>query len=138
MDTVQAFSPSLLAVVLSAISSFIIGGLWYSPALFGKAWMAASGMTEEKIKEGNMGKTYGLAWFFTLIISVNFGIFFNDPTINGSNGALYGFFTGFGFMMMAVAINALFEQRSAKYILINGGYWVVLSTLIGFIIGVWR
>lgn len=126
-----------LAVLVASFAGFVVGGIWYGP-LFGKAWMAASGMTEEKIKEGNMGKTYGLAWFFTLIISINFGFFFNDPSIDLTAGATYGFATGLGFMMMAVAINALFEQRSAKYILINGGYWVVLSTLIGLIIGAWR
>ena len=28
-----------LAVLVAGISSFVVGGIWYSPGLFGKAWM---------------------------------------------------------------------------------------------------
>ncbi len=126
-----------LAVFVASILGFVIGGLWYGP-LFGKAWMKAAGMTEEMIKEGNMAKTYGLTWVFTLIIAVIFGFFFNDPSVDAAMGALYGFFTGFGFMMMAVAVNAMFEQKSAKYFLINGGYWVVIAVAMGAFIGGWK
>jgi hypothetical protein len=39
---------------------------------------------------------------------------------------------------LSFAIIALFEQRSWKYILINGGFITVYLTLIGFILGLWR
>ena len=34
-----------LAVLVAGISAFVVGGIWYSPALFGKAWMPASAGT---------------------------------------------------------------------------------------------
>ena len=37
-----------LAVLVAALSTFILGGLWYGP-LFGRTWMRASGMTEERV-----------------------------------------------------------------------------------------
>lgn len=39
---------------------------------------------------------------------------------------------------MAPGVNALFEQKSGRYLLINGGYWVVVFTLMGAILGAWQ
>ena len=39
-----------LAVGLATILAFALGGLWYSPVLFGKAWMAAHGYTPEQMQ----------------------------------------------------------------------------------------
>jgi len=36
-----------LAVIVAALAYFVIGALWYAPPVFGKAWMAAGGMTVE-------------------------------------------------------------------------------------------
>ena len=47
-----------LAIIAAAISTFVIGGLWYSPAVFGKAWMRENGFTEEDMKKGNMIKIF--------------------------------------------------------------------------------
>ncbi len=33
-----------LAVVVAALGSFLLGGLWYSPALFGKVWQREAGL----------------------------------------------------------------------------------------------
>ena len=128
-----------LAILVASVAGFLVGGIWYGP-LFGKAWMKEVGITEEDIQaaKNKMAKTYSITWVLTLIIAVNLGFFFNDPSIDGTFGAIYGFATGFGFMAMAIAVNALFEGKSLKYILINGGYWTVLVTLMGFIIGVWK
>ena len=50
---------NIWAVLVATLSTFLVGWLWYGP-LFGKAWMSASGMTEEKVQQGNMGKIFGL------------------------------------------------------------------------------
>ena len=47
-----------LAVFAAAASSFILGGLWYS-AWFAKQWQTAAGVTDEQIKNGNMGLIFG-------------------------------------------------------------------------------
>lgn len=127
-----------LAVLVSAVSAFLIGWVWYSPLLFAKAWMKASGMSEEKITKANMGKTFAFAFLFTLIAAINLAFFLADPSVTASSGALYGFLTGFGWMMMGIGVIAMFEQRSWTYILINGFYWVVSMTLMGLILGAWK
>lgn len=42
----KLFHTNILAVVLATIAFFILGWIWYGP-LFGDAWMAAEGVTEE-------------------------------------------------------------------------------------------
>ena len=127
-----------LAVVISALSAFAVGALWYSRILFGKPWMKASGMTDEKIKTANMAKTYGFAFIFTLIAAINLGFFLAAPEVDAGAGAFYGFLTGFGWVLMAIGVIALFEQKSWTYILINGFYWVVSLTVMGLILGAWK
>ena len=41
---------NILAVFLAALSAFVLGGAWYSPALFGKTWQQETGVDSEKIK----------------------------------------------------------------------------------------
>ena len=58
-----------LAILVAAIVPTIIGFIWYNPKVFGTAWMKASGMTEEKIKGGNMPVIFGLSFVFAFMLS---------------------------------------------------------------------
>ena len=133
---------NIWAVLVATLSTFLVGYLWYGP-LFGKAWLSATGMTEEQVQQGNMAKIFGLAFVFELIMALNLAMFFyGSPeaaeSINAQNGAFYGFLTGFGWIFFALAVNALYEQKSWKYILVNGGYWTVAFTVMGLILGAWK
>ncbi len=126
-----------LAVLVAGISAFVLGGVWYSPALFGKAWMADNNLSMETIKKGNKGKIFGIAFILSLIMAANLAMFLNEPKTDISWGTIAGFLSGiwvFGF----VAIHGLFEYRSWRLIFINGGYSMVALILMGAIIGVWR
>eukprot|EP01035_Chromulina_nebulosa_P045408 gene45408-61528_t len=57
------------AILVAGISAFIVGGVWYSPSLFGKAWMADTGLNEEEIKKGNKGKIFGATAIFSLLMA---------------------------------------------------------------------
>jgi hypothetical protein len=136
-----------LAVLVAGISAFVLGGVWYSPALFGNAWMAANNLDVDKIKKGNMLKIYGIAFILSLIMAANLAMFLADgpatcpegcrQVTDISWGAIAGFLAGV-WVFCAVAMHGLFEHRSAKLIFINGGYSVVGLTLMGAIIGMWR
>ncbi|WOJ96580.1 DUF1761 domain-containing protein [Congregibacter brevis] len=131
-------SVSVSAIVVAALAGFFVGGLWYSPLLFGKAWMKAADISEEQIASGNKAKIFGLTFIFLLIMSVCLAMFLGTPDITLQSGALYGFLTGFGWIFFAFGVVALFELRSWSYILVNGGYWVVTMTLMGAILGGWN
>ena len=127
-----------LAVLVAGISSFILGGVWYSPALFGTAWMKENNFTGEEIKKFNPARTYSIVLILSVIISYNLAFFLGDSKTGLAWGTTAGFLAGFGFSALIFTIVSLFEQRSWKYILINGGYITVYFTLIGFILGIWR
>ena len=39
MDMASAFnSLNWLAIIVASISAFVLGGIWYSPLMFGNAW----------------------------------------------------------------------------------------------------
>lgn len=122
-----------LAILLAALSTFILGGLWYSPAAFGKAWMKENGFTEEDLKKGNMVKIFGLAFVLALISAINLAMFMG-PEKEVSMGAAYGFAAGFGWVATFVGTHYLFERKSFKLFLINAGYSVVALTVMGVII----
>ena len=126
------------AVIVCASANLALGAIWYSPLLFYKAWMKENNFTEEHIKKFNPAKTYSLAFILSLIISYNLAFFLGDSKTDMAWGATAGFLAGFGFSALIFTVVGLFEQRSLKYILINGGYITVYFTLIGFILGSWR
>jgi hypothetical protein len=127
-----------LAVVAAAASTFVLGGLWYSPALFGRAWMAANHLTEADLKRGSTGKIFGFSFVFSLLMAANLAMFLADSKTDMAWGATAGFLAGFGWVFLGLAIIALFERRSWKYIFINGGYMTVAFVLMGLILGAWR
>jgi len=127
-----------LAVVVCALTSLVLGGLWYSPILFYKSWLKESGLREEQLKNAKPAVTYSLAFLFSWAISYNMAFFLGQADTTPAWGAMAGFLAGFGFSTLVFAIIALFEQRSWRYTLINGGYITVYFTLIGFILGLWR
>ena len=58
-----------LPVVVSAVAVFAIGALWYSPLLFGKAWVKAHGHTPEKIEamRASMGRSSAVSFVCYLV-----------------------------------------------------------------------
>ena len=127
-----------LAVLVAAISAFVIGGLWYSPLLLAKPWMKANGFTEASLQGGNMGKIFGLAFLWSLVMSANLAMFLNAPDTTAAWGATAGFLAGFGWVAMGFFIVGLFERRTTGWMLINGLYMVVALTVMGLILGAWR
>ena len=137
-----------LAVLVAGISSFIVGGIWYSPGLFGKAWMKDNGFTQEQIRKGgNKGKIFGFTAIFSLLMAANLGMFLADAPSTCPEGcavktdlawgATAGFLAGI-WTFCAIAIHSLFELKPWRLILIHGFYSVVSLVLMGAIIGAWR
>lgn len=133
-----------LAVIAASLVGFAIGFIWYGP-LFGKQWMALVGMTEEDAQNENMAKIFGFTFIFQFIMAFCLAMFFYGSgdteamqMITAGTGTFYGFLTGFGWVATALAVNALYEQKSWKYIFINGGFWIVVFTLMGLILGAWK
>ena len=122
-----------LSVTLAAVSAFLLGGIWYGP-VFGKAWMIEFGFTEEDLKKRNPGKTFGISLILSFIAALNLEMFIGaDADI--AFGGMAGFMAGLGWVAALLGIIYLFEMRSLKAFIINGGYCILALTLMGIILG---
>jgi hypothetical protein len=126
-----------LAVLAAALSTFLIGGLWYSPLLFERAWKEANGFTGTEPAE-HMARKFALAFVFALIMAINLAAFLSGPDTTMLWGATAGALAGIGWVVFAIGTLALFEKRSWKYTAINGGYFAVSFIVMGAILGAWR
>jgi hypothetical protein len=90
---------------LAALVPMVIGFIWYNPKVFGSAWMKAADMSPEKAKGANMGVVFGLAYFFSLLVSVGlifmtihqthiFSILAGDPELMTPGSESNNVFTG--------------------------------------------
>jgi hypothetical protein len=122
---------NVLAIVIAAVSSFMVGGLWYSKALFGAAWTAENG---GKIQEGHPGKVFGISFAFSLVAAIAFSIWVG-PAPSLEAALKVGVLAGVGFVATSFGINYQFAQRSVKLWLIDGGYHAVQFTLFGLVFG---
>jgi hypothetical protein len=124
------------AILVATISAFVIGGIWYSPVLFGRLWAKANGFEANPPVAG--AKTFAGSFLLSLIMAFNLAMFLNDSKTDTAWGATAGFLAGFGWVAMGIGVVALFEKRPWAYVLINGGYLTVALVVMGAILGAWR
>lgn len=125
------------AILLAAFSAFLVGGLWYSPVLFGRAWKKANGFGAEEPPAAG-AKTFAITFVISVVMAANLAMFLNDPKTTVVWGATAGFLAGFGWVAMGIGIVSLFERRPWSYVFVNGGYVTVALSLMGAILGAWR
>ena len=126
-----------LAIIVATVAAFVLGGAWYAKGLFGSAWMQDVGLTEEDANSVNMPKTFGGAFVLQLIAAMTLATLLG-PESTWLSGVHTGLVVGIGFLATAYGVTYLFEQRSLRLFMINGGYNVVLLALMGAIIGAWH
>ena len=159
---------NFLSLLLAALSTLVIGFVWYHPKVFGTIWMKESGMTEEKMKGANMALIFGLSLLYAFLISFilqvlvihQFGALgmiggpdlipnakpsyaefmadYGNAFRTYQHGALHGFITGLFLALPVIGTNAVYERRSFKYTMVTAGFWTVCFTIMGAIICGWQ
>jgi len=126
---------NFLGILAATVASFVLGGIWYSPALFGKAWQRLAGLDDATIKAGNKVLIFGGTFVLSFIASFVFAMFLGPhPSLKLGLGA--GFSAGLCWVAASFATSYLFERRPLKLFLINGGYFTLQFTLIGLLLSV--
>ncbi len=153
---------NFLALLLAALSTLVVGFIWYNPKVFGNIWMKEAGLTEEDMKGANMVKIFGLSIVYAFLISFilqmltihqfgALGMVGGDPTIakpsyaafmadygtafrTFKHGALHGFMTALFLVFPLIGTGALYERKSFKYVMVTSGFWLVCFTIMGGII----
>ncbi len=127
-------SVSWIAVVACAVSTALLGMVWYSPLLFHKVWAREAGITEEMARSISMPKAVGgtillgaiAAFVLTTLIPHGAGVL---------HGISFGFRAGLFFVGAFTGINYIWSLRTFKMFLIDAGYHTVQFSIYGALIG---
>jgi hypothetical protein len=127
---------NVLAVVAAAAASWVLGAIWYSPVLFVKPWRAELGVPPDaKADLGKMAPQLVASFVIALIQAGAFAFFLGKQTI--ALGAAYGLVAGLCWVASAIALIYMFEGRSLRLLLINGGFSAASFVLYGVILAAW-
>lgn len=124
----------VLAVLLAAAGGFATGAVWYMA--LAKPWMQAVGKTEEEVKASQNPFTFVVGFLAALLTAGMMRHVFAMSGIESISGGLISGL-GIGAFMTApwILTNYAFADRPKQLWLIDGGYAIAASTVIGGILG---
>jgi hypothetical protein len=123
-----------VSILAATAAAFVIGGIWYSPAVFGRRWMSLNGFAEQDLKRRHMGRVFGLSFLLALVMTVNLSAFLGpSPSLGFCIAA--GAAAGVGWSAAGLGVIYLFEGRPFMLWVINGGYQAVTLAAIGGVLG---
>ncbi|MDH3338148.1 MAG: DUF1761 domain-containing protein [Gammaproteobacteria bacterium] len=125
-----------IAAVAAAVSSFLLGGLWYSPMLFLKPWNKAMGR-DENSSQGHPARVFGLSFVFALLSALAFAHILG-PAPDFRVALHTGLIVGILFVGASFGINYQFADRPMSALFIDGGYHTGQFVLYAVILGLWH
>jgi hypothetical protein len=135
---------NLLAILVAAISTMIVGFVWYSPILFAKPWMREMGYDpNDKARVQEMQKSAGPAYLgsfaASLVSAFVLAMFLHAIHLETLPLALLvGTHVWLGFVATVQLTGVLFMKQSMKLFAINTGYQLVCYLAMAAILSVWR
>ena len=130
-----------LAVLGAALSSIILGSLWYGP-LFGKLWMKLSGHKPSDAPKDKMGMLYGIAAVGALVEAyvLSHSLVFASTYMNTSGlsaGLSAGFWMWLGFVATVTLGDVLWYGKSWSLWLLVNAYYLTSLLIMGAILALW-
>ncbi len=115
-----------LAIGAVMITSMILGALWYSPLMFGKAWMKFVGITSEQAKQENMAKLWLMGLCNTFILTFFLALFLRITKAETLSEMIQvSLFLWLGFIVTTIFGGVIWEKKPVKLFLINAFYFLV-------------
>lgn len=127
------------AVVVAGLAYTILGAVWYSPALFGNAWMAGIGKSKEQVQTDF--SPLNILWAFICSCIAAYGlarVMIWSSEISIGRGVMVSLVGGVCFVVVAMGVNDLFEKRPVQLFMINALYHLISFVAMGIILGAWR
>ncbi|MDP3771866.1 MAG: DUF1761 domain-containing protein [bacterium] len=130
------------AVVAAAVTSFIVGSVWYSPMMFGDVWARNLGKSPgelERMKKAPMATPVVGMFVGSLVMAyilAHFVTYLNVRSL--ADAFLLAFWLWLGFIVTVSISAVLFEHRSKKVFFINIAFQLVNLFVASVILGLWR
>lgn len=128
-----------VAVVVAAVGTFILGALWYSPVLFGKAWVAAHGYGPDQIEamRKGAGKAYTVSLLCYLVMAWVMGVLVTRIGIDSLIGGIkLGALCWLGFAATIGLTAHMFSERKLATYVIDAGYQLAYLLLMGMVLAI--
>jgi hypothetical protein len=133
---------NLWAVLLAALSSMVVGSLWYMPATFGNHWQRLSKVKidRSKMTPGVAAWMYGSVFVASLVtayILAHVAFLANEFFGNSfmSDALQTAFWLWLGFTAARLYVHDTFEMRRKKLTLLNAAHELVTVLVMALIIG---
>ena len=127
------------AVLVAAVVNFMLGALWYSPALFANGWVRLIGRNMEEMKRNANPMSYVAAFGCSVAMAYVLALFIAGRKSDSMlKGAYSGLLLGAGVVATSMLTSYLFEQRPMQLYLINAGYFLVGLMAMGAVLGAWK
>ena len=130
---------NLLAVLVAAIVGHVLGAVWFSPKVFGKAWMEGSG-NHPKPEDAHpkMGKLLAISFVGTLVMSYILAHFVDYVGATDAAGALsLAFWTWLGFFATSTLGSVLWDCKKSSWWWVMNGYYFVQLAIMSLILTLW-
>lgn len=132
----------ILAVLVAALVTFLLGGPWYSAKMFGAIWHRENGGGEPKAvepgkKQGHPAIVFGTSYVLMVIAAYGLAVLLG-PNPPVGHAMKTGFHVGLCFVATSFGVNYAFAGRTLKLWLIDAGYHTVQFTLFGLVLGLWH
>ena len=126
---------NIWAAIVAAVSSFMLGGLWYSPVLFGNKWIIEAEFDQEKV--GHPAKVFGLSFVFALVAAFGFAIVIG-PKPDLLTAMHHAILIGVAFVATSFGINYQFSNKSFSLFFIDAGYHLCQFIVFAIVLGLWH
>jgi hypothetical protein len=127
---------NIWAALVAAVSSFALGGLWYSPLMFYKLWNREAGRSESTPAGPHPARVFGVAFVFSLIAAFTFAWWLGpDPELRPA--LINGLAAGACFVGASFGINYQFANRTFLLWLIDAGYHTLQFVLFAVVLALW-
>lgn len=128
-----------LAVVLAAVSSMVVGMVWYARSTFGNAWISLARMDKKQLDQANP-MALVIAFVSSLVMAyvlAHVTFLSNNYFANSflQDALTTGFWMWLGFIGIRILMHDAFEGRRKKLSMINAGNELVTIMIMSLIIG---
>ncbi len=123
-----------LSVLIAAVATFVVGGPWYSPALFLKPWQEAMNITVER--HGHPIRVFGFAYLFSVLSCALLASMLGRGA-GAARGLELGLLVGTAFVAASYGVNYQFANRRLVALGIDGGFHILQFAVFGVVLGAW-
>ena len=134
-------SVNYLAVLLAALSTMVVGSIWYAQGVFGRTWGKLAKVDMSKTpKSGELAWLMGSTFVASLVtayvlahVAFLTNQFFQNSFLQDTLST--AFWLWLGFVAMRIYVHDAFEGRRKKLTLLNASHELVTLLVMAVIIG---